>query len=196
MKSRMGKMSMFALLLGTTASAVAVAAKSVATEAKLNGLKLAVVKNAIGSNEIVEGKYQLGLSKLSSAPKDLASSYNQEMGMCVANIKLNKLSLADSACSNAIRQIDKVNGPTHQKQYLKSLAYSNRGIVRYLADDSLGAYEDFTSALLVDNNTIVKGNLLTFKQMAFTTNHQSTARNNAIYQVKHYKTQTTASLSE
>ena len=64
MKSRMGKMSMFALLLGTTASAVAVAAKSVATEAKLNGLKLAVVKNAIGSDEIVEGKYQLGLSKL------------------------------------------------------------------------------------------------------------------------------------
>ncbi|REL25904.1 hypothetical protein DXX93_04540 [Thalassotalea euphylliae] len=167
MNKQLSKISALVLLLGTTASAVAVAAKNVTTDAKLNGLKLAIVKNAPGSDEIIAGDYQLGLDKLASAKQDPISSYNQAMGMCVANIKLNDLSLADKACSFAVEQIDKVTGPSAQKLFLKSMAYSNRGIVRYLADDNVGALEDFTSALLVDNNTIVKNNLLTLKRISY-----------------------------
>ena len=170
MKKQLSKVSALVVLLGTTASAVAVAAKNVTTDAKLNGLKLAVVKNAVGSDEIIAGDYQLGLNKMASAQQDPVSSYDQAMGVCVANIKLNDLSLADQACSLAVEQIDKVTGPSAQKQFLKSMAYSNRGIVRYLADDNVGALEDFTSALLVDDNTIVKNNLLTLKRISYTDN--------------------------
>lgn len=132
---------------------------------KLNGMKIAIIKNAIGSKELIAGNYNEGLTKLSNSSKQ--NEYEGAMGLCVANLKTHRYIEANIACSQAIDTINNIADDSYHNRYLKSLAYSNRGVVRYLAKDSYGALDDFTTALLVDNNDIVKKNLLNIKTVIF-----------------------------
>ncbi|WP_448211295.1 hypothetical protein [Colwellia sp. MEBiC06753] len=146
-------------------SANTVVANTMDSSTSLRGLKVAIVKDAIGTQDIVSGDYRSGLNKIASTTARVASPYDQAMGACVANIKLKKLAQANSDCSQAINAIDEVSGRSRQKEFLKSMAYSNRAIVRYLAQDNIGALDDLTSALLVDDNEIVKSNIMAFKHI-------------------------------
>jgi hypothetical protein len=131
----------------------------------MSNLKIAVVKGALGSKEILSGEYSAGLDKISSESKLALQDYDKAMGVCVASLKLRNYDQAKSACTKAIVAVNDLNGTSTQEKFLKSIAYSNRGIVRYLSNDSYGALSDFTTALLVDRNAIVKGNLIAIKSL-------------------------------
>ena len=88
------------------------------------------------------------------------------MGLCVASIKLSRFEEASTACTDAINAIemsDSTLGRGRHGKYLKSIAYSNRGIARYLANDDTAAMTDFTTALMLNDNAIVKNNASTLK---------------------------------
>ena len=156
-KLHLAKLTMLVALMSVSAHAV------VKETPKLNGLKIAVIKDAVGTEDIIAGNYHSGLDKLATADASSFSDYDKAMGVCVANIKLNSLTIADKACTDAIDAMKALSGRGRHGQYLKALAYSNRAIVRYLAKDNSGAMEDFTSALLIDNNDIVKGNIIALR---------------------------------
>ncbi|MCH2058510.1 MAG: hypothetical protein MK214_18260 [Thalassotalea sp.] len=163
MKPLLVKASLLLALM--SADTKLVEAKPLETTPKLHGLKIAVVKDAVGSTDIVAGEYTTGLSKIDELTPKQESGYDIAMGKCVANIKLNELASANMACSQAIESINEINGHSRHIEFLKSMALSNRAIVRYLSNDRLGALDDFTSALLVNDNDIVKSNILALKQI-------------------------------
>jgi hypothetical protein len=155
------------------ASFPALANNQLATDS-LSGFKIAVIKGAPGSKQILQGNYVNAINEIKTqtakplpqAP--LASAYiNYELalGMCVANLKLKALTLAEHSCSQAVNLISQGKLPT-ASPYVKALAYSNRGIVRYLNNDEYGAVDDFTSAILISREPVISHNLSRFKQLA------------------------------
>lgn len=163
MKTFLAKASLLTALISVGASAVE--ANTFDNAYKLKGLKLAVIKDAIGTDDILAGEYSSGLNKITDLNNSPLDAYDTAMGACVANIKLNELSVANQACSKAIDAISAIKGRGRHGEYLKSIAYSNRAIVRYLSEDSNGALDDLTSALLVSDNDVVKGNVLALKRI-------------------------------
>lgn len=142
---------------------------------KLNGLRIAVVKDAIGSKELSVGDYSTAADLITKTQSSPEASYEKAMGLCVAYIKLEKLDAANVACSDAITSLDSIS-TSSQAKYLTSIAYSNRAIAKYLAKDNQGALEDMTDALLIDNNTIVKGNLASMKDKLFAKQDETTTQ--------------------
>jgi hypothetical protein len=85
------------------------------------------------------------------------------MGLCVANLKVNRLAKAELACTQAIEAISAITADNKHNRYLKSLAYSNRGIVRYKSNSTLSAIEDFTTALKLSKRRYIKDNVAALK---------------------------------
>jgi len=139
------------------------------------GMRIAIIKGAVGSNDIINGNYQQATSKLATLPLEPISANKHAeieyaMGLCAAFIKMDKLSQAKKACTNAIDSLDALNSSSQQIKYLTAMSYSNRGIAKYLADDTQGAYDDITTAMLIDGNDVVKENLIQFKKTISTDN--------------------------
>lgn len=144
----------------------------------LNGLKVAIIKDAAGTEEILAGDYDNGLNKISNLSQEPLANYEYAMGICVANIKLREFAKANNACSKAIDAIESIKGRARHGKFLKSMAYSNRAIVRYLSKDSHGALEDFAQALMTNSNHVVKGNIATFQALAASNDTDSSATTN------------------
>jgi len=168
MRNFLKKASLLTMLASVSASALET--KNISESDNLNGLKVAVIKDALGSDEIIAGDYGSGLTKLISKNTSDLTSFERAMGVCAASIKLNELNKAEIACSQAIEKIDALKGRARHRDFLKSVAYSNRAIVRHLVNDDQGALDDFTSALLIDDNSIVTENLLALKKIRL--NHE------------------------
>ncbi|XQW84289.1 hypothetical protein ACOYR1_14280 [Thalassotalea piscium] len=118
---------------------------------------VAIIKGAAGSNEIKDGNYHIGLESLSAA--STTSSFDKNMGLCVAHLQAKSFTNAEVACTEAITVIDtnKAKGP--RAKLLKALAYSNRGIVKYFQDDEYGALADLSSALLLADDPVIVNNI-------------------------------------
>jgi hypothetical protein len=121
-------------------------------------LKVAVVKYAMGSNDIVKGDFTTGIKKLNRLRKD-EDSFGSNMSLCVAYLQSDDAMQSESACTAAINSAQKINLKTDKAYYLKSLSYNNRGISRYINNDISGALSDLNAAVLIDNNTITTSNL-------------------------------------
>lgn len=140
-----------------------------------SGMRIAIIKGAMGSNDIINGNYQQATSKLASltlaaSPDSTHETIEYAMGLCAAFIKMDKLSQAKQACTQAIVSLDSMTSSSQQVKYLMAMSYSNRGIAKYLADDTQGAYDDMTTAMLIDGNDVVKENLIQFKKTVTTDN--------------------------
>ena len=146
--------------LTTLAFALSCSANAFAVD-HIEGFKVAIIKDAAGTTEIVDGHFAKGIDKLNHASE--TSAFDVDMGLCVANLKSEKLHAAEKACSNAVSSTEMNVGRSRHGKLLKALAHSNRGIVRYLKNDTVGAYDDFTSALLLVDNKIIADNLTYFK---------------------------------
>jgi len=123
----------------------------------IHGFKVAVAKGAVGSSNVVSGEYHQGIAKLNS--DDNSSSFDNLITLCAAQIKTLKLEAAESSCSSALSALSTNATRGRHGKLLKALAYSNRGIARYLNDDDSGAYKDFVIASNLTNNKIVSENL-------------------------------------
>ncbi|GLX79431.1 hypothetical protein tinsulaeT_27710 [Thalassotalea insulae] len=123
---------------------------------------VAVIQDAVGSENLIAGNYHQGLTDLSS--KVSSDRFARLMGYCVAHIKTYKLAAAESSCTSAISALSSNAARGRKGKELKALAYSNRGIARFLNDDNLSAYEDFSTAKALSSNKIVIDNIRYFKK--------------------------------
>lgn len=147
------------LIAGVIGSSMAMPAMAALEGA--SPFKIAVIKDAVGSSLINQGHYMDAITAISSddAADEMPTSFEQAMGLCVANLKMARYSDAESACTTAISSLDDTAINGGKKNYLRSLAYSNRAIVRHLADNPYGAVNDFSLALKSSPNKLVYSNL-------------------------------------
>jgi hypothetical protein len=129
-------------------------------------LRVAVVKHATGTHEIVKGNFNTGIKKLNKLRKN-ENSFGSNMGLCVAYLQSDDAIQSESACTAAIMSGEKINLSSAKVDYLKSLSYSNRGISRYINNNISGALSDLNVAVLIDDNTITTRNLALIKQYSF-----------------------------
>ena len=149
----------------TTAAALTLAAltcTNAIAASNTHGMQIAVIQGALGSDEILDGKYVSAKNNISNAAKN--NDYEHSMGLCVANIKLAAWEEATKECTKSIDKLRPILNSNGRAKYLMSVTYSNRAIARYLASDSHGALDDLSTALLFDNNKLVKNNLLQLKR--------------------------------
>jgi hypothetical protein len=130
--------------------------------------KVAVIKKAIGSKGIIGGDYDTTINKLTSS-NILKNTFENNTGLCVAYLKNKNVTKSETACTAAIKSTASM-GVNKKVTYLKSLSYSNRGVARYLNEDISGAFDDLTTAILIDVNPVTKFNLALIKQTHFESN--------------------------
>lgn len=123
---------------------------------------VAIIKNAQGSKELMAGQHRSGLQKLQQQSL-IKVSFEQAMGVCVAQLKQDEFTSAEASCSAAIALSQRELGNSQHAKLLKAYAYNNRAIVRHYLQDTLGALQDFTSAYLLNNNQTIYNNLSRFK---------------------------------
>lgn len=126
----------------------------------LSEFKLAVIKNGVGSTDIIKGEFKQSIKLIKN---DKANTFENAMGLCVAHLKITSLIKADNACTNAIKILDRTEQPNRQAQYLKALALSNRAIVRYIDGKIIDSHKDFVNALGLSERDIIKNNFNVFK---------------------------------
>ena len=198
------------------ASSVALA-KSQPEKNNFYGFKIAVITGTAGSENILSGAYQNGIEDISAhyeqgtlkTTKAQKYDYEYELGLCVANLKISQLAKAEQSCTNAITMLPKLVKRSHKGKYLLSIAYSNRGVVRYLANNPQGALSDFNEAMDINTNEVVEQNLalLTSNLARYATNkgaatigfqsNEAPADHTSTYKTSAYKTSTyKASTSE
>lgn len=134
--------------------------------------KIAVIQNAVGSKDIVSGNYSKFINSL---PNDKTNDtvFEKNMSLCAAYIKIAQYDKSESACTVAINALKSIKLPKKKSLYLRALSLSNRGVSRYLSNDITGSMEDFTTAMLVDVNTITKSNLTIAKHSLLTDEEKS-----------------------
>jgi len=130
-----------------------------ATMDESSRFKVAVIKNAPGSKLMTEGKFERSTEQLLASISKEPISFEQALGLCVAQLKLGELSLAEAACTQAIEHHKTVIGRIRQSNLLKAYAFNNRAIVRYINHDITGAQHDFSAALQLTKNDVILANL-------------------------------------
>lgn len=131
---------------------------SISALASETPFKVAIIENALGSDDIISGNYNKFIKNLPSN-KPINSAFESNMSLCAAYIKTAEYDKSESACTAAIKTLKLIDLPIKKSLYLKALSFSNRGVSRYLNNDIAGSIDDFTTAMLVDVNTITKSNL-------------------------------------
>ena len=124
-----------------------------------SAFKIAIVKNAVGTDDILDGNYNESLTRLNAVSLTSEDAFDKAMGVCVANLKMGKYEVAEKACSTAIIHIEATGNDYRHTRYLKSIAYSNRGIVNHFLGSKADAFSDFNAALSYDANDVVMENL-------------------------------------
>ncbi|QOL26829.1 hypothetical protein LP316_05905 [Thalassotalea sp. LPB0316] len=142
-----------------------------------SNFKVAIIKDAAGSKDIIKGNFNESLTKMTQTPATLIEKFEQAMGLCVANIKLSQLDAAEANCSSAIDAGLAMETSTASRNKLSALAYNNRAISRALSEDTLGALDDFTSAMLLNQSSLINNNLTHFKKQYVATLTVSTTDN-------------------
>jgi len=145
---------------------------SVSAVANENTFKLAIIKDYLGSREIVNGNFTKSIAYLTRKNAD-NSSFELNMGLCTSYIKTHNINHSESACTAAITDLQSITADNKQVTYLKSVSYSNRGVARYLKDDFTGAIEDLITAISIDSNSITEHNLLLVKHQSNQSNQDN-----------------------
>jgi len=139
---------------------------SCATLADDSIFQVAVVKGAIGTLDLTEGKVESGIKKLMASDKS-KSFYANKMNLCVAYLqsKSEHSDKSELACTEAIDSLESVKHQSSKVRYLTALNYSNRGVARVRKSQLTAALKDFEFAVEIDDNPITVGNLQKFKRL-------------------------------
>lgn len=121
-------------------------------------LKVAVIQDAPASQAIRSGYLETSIKKL-NRKNTIETTFENNMGLCVAYLQSKNFIKSESACTAAIESIKSLSLNSNKAQYLKSLSYSNRGVSRYLSKNESGAIDDLTAAILIDSNHVTQSNL-------------------------------------
>ena len=135
---------------------------SLTATANDSSFKLAVIENSLMSEDVVSGQYAKAIASV-AGNSDIMKSFEESTSLCVAYIKSGNSAEAESACTAAVENISKIKSKTSKVRYLEAISYSNRGVAKYFNEDLSGAMNDLTSAILIDDNSMVKTNLMLVK---------------------------------
>lgn len=164
----MNSKSIFLKALVTTLALTSAMSATADTET----FKVAIIKNALGSKDILNGNFNSSIEKLILKKKQ-HNNFNKNMGLCVAYSKTQNSIKSESACTAAIDNANSFRSHNKKVRYLKSLSYSNRGISRYRNGDVRGAMDDLTIAMSIDANPITESNLKLIQKRSNVTNTDS-----------------------
>ncbi|MBA6390253.1 hypothetical protein H4J38_05570 [Colwellia sp. BRX10-3] len=128
--------------------------------------QVAIIKGAIGTEEITKGKLESGIKKLTENEKS-QDFYANKMNLCVAYLQSNVThsDKSETACTDAIDSLESAKRQSTKVRYLTSLNYSNRGVARFRKNQLTAALEDFELAVNINDNAITAGNLQKLKQL-------------------------------
>ncbi len=145
------------LLLSLTVSSTVLA------NANSSALKVAVVADSFSSKNIVNGLYHASINKLTRYNRK-ANTYNSNMNLCAAYLKLGEIKKSTRACRAAVFNAERASSNASNARFLKALSYSNRAVSKYQNQDFVGAIADLSMAVSIDANDITDSNLRVMKQ--------------------------------
>jgi len=143
-------------ILATFAVAMAAATPSIAM-AEEAPFKMVVMKNSISEQGMAQENLDSSIKKL-TRNYSKKSSYDVNMGLCVAYLQADAMDKSVNACTAAINSKELSYLDSTKANYFKALGYSNRGISKFKNGDLAGAFNDLLIAKNTDVNTITQSN--------------------------------------
>ncbi|AZG71857.1 hypothetical protein [Shewanella livingstonensis] len=119
--------------------------------------KMVLIEDVPGVNALQSGDIQQGLTATLSASKYSVDDYSRNVNLCAGYVQLSDMKNAAKACDAAVRSAHtQVAIPS---MTVRAYAYNNRGIMKLLNNDKLGALADFKYAAKVDDSGIYQHNV-------------------------------------
>ncbi|QDE32814.1 MULTISPECIES: hypothetical protein [Shewanella] len=122
-----------------------------------NAYKMVLIEDVPGVDALQFGDVKEGLTATLSASKFAVDEYSRNVNLCAGYIKLADMEKAEKACSAAVKSAR--TQPAIPSMTVRAYAYNNRGVMKLMSHDSLGALADFKHAAEVDNNGIYQHNV-------------------------------------
>ncbi|ARD20806.1 MULTISPECIES: hypothetical protein [Shewanella] len=119
--------------------------------------KMVLIEDTPGVDAIQSGDLIEGIELTKSAKHSAIDTYTRNLNLCVGYTKLSQFDIAEKACSDAVRMA--VNEETLPSMRMRAYAFNNRGVMKVLANDNIGALEDFRQAAKATKDPIYKQNL-------------------------------------
>ncbi|MCL1068447.1 hypothetical protein L2735_16870 [Shewanella olleyana] len=120
--------------------------------------KMVLIENMPGVDAIQSGDINEGIALTKSARRSAIDTYTRHLNLCVGYTKMSKFDIAEEACTEAVKMA--VNADKLPSMQMRAYAYNNRGVMKVLANDNVGALEDFRQAAKAIQEPIYKQNLL------------------------------------
>lgn len=119
--------------------------------------KMVVIENTPGVDALQSGDVSKGMALTRAASKYELDTYTRSLNLCVGYTRLSELEKVKKACTDAVNAARYTNAPTEVD--LKAYAYNNRAIAKLMANDKIGALEDFKKAAAAGKHEIYIDNL-------------------------------------
>ncbi len=146
------------LITSRTLWATSLLLASFASHAGSNGYKMVVIAEDALAAPIQAGTLTTALS--AATTQQAQDPYARQMNLCVAYSKEGNIDKAKDACHKAVTLVRQSGKrPAELQRELRSYAYSNRGVVRLLSGDNIGALADFQRAHDIEASVISQHNL-------------------------------------
>ncbi|WP_445775642.1 hypothetical protein [Shewanella sp.] len=119
--------------------------------------KMVLVEDVPGMTALQAGHIEEGLSATLSASKYTVDDYSRYVNLCAGYVQMSDMEKAEKACSAAVKSARSLVAVPSMS--VRAYAYNNRGIMKLMNNDNLGALADFKRAAKVDSSGIYKHNL-------------------------------------
>ena len=118
-------------------------------------LVLASFTDVTGGEALVAGKTERAIRQIEADPR---TSAEEQINLCVAHTALRQWTEAHAACDAAVNAADQSrakmrSGYGTQRRWADkrvAVAYSNRAVLRWLANDTVAAYADLAHARAIE----------------------------------------------
>lgn len=139
------------MLLSTLVCAGAIALSASASAEEKTTFEMASYSNSPGGKEIAAGDYTGAIARASRGlwRFDATTALVASTNLCVAHTVKRDLAEAESACAKAVtlaKRADATPSTRFPRAIATSKAMMNRGVLRALRGDSIGAANDFREA--------------------------------------------------
>ncbi|MDO6618736.1 MULTISPECIES: hypothetical protein [unclassified Shewanella] len=119
--------------------------------------KMVLIEDTPGVDAIQSGDISEGIALTEAATATVIDKYTRSLSLCVGYTKLSKFDIAETACTEAVEMANKAAKlPSMQ---MRAYAYNNRGVMKLMANDNLGALADFKKAAKANHEPIYQHNL-------------------------------------
>lgn len=119
--------------------------------------KMVLVEDVPGVSALQAGNVEEGLTATLSASKYTVDDYSRNVNLCAGYVQMSDMEKAEKACSAAVKSARSLVAIPSMS--VRAYAYNNRGVMKLMNNDNLGALADFKRAAKVDSSSIYKHNL-------------------------------------